>query len=252
MTGVILTYHAVENGPRPLCIEPALFAEHAAAIAASGATCLTVRELGAALRDGALPERAVAITFDDGCESAATNAAPILAEHGLRATVFCVAGHLGQANDWPGQRGSTPSLRLASAEQLAELARQGFEIGSHGYAHAALSDISPSDATREIDDSKVALEAAADVPVSSFAWPYGARPGAEPTRLIRAGYLAACTTAMARVGPDADPLSLPRVDAYYVRRPELLRSVLEGARDEYLRLRAVAARARRLFRKDYE
>ena len=105
--------------------------------------------------------------------------------------MFAVADHLGQTNDWPGQRGSTPSLRLASAEQLAELARQGFEIGSHGYAHAALSDVSPSDATREIDDSKVALEAAAGVPVSSFAWPYGAQPGAEPTRLIRAGYLAA-------------------------------------------------------------
>ena len=47
-------------------------------------------------------------------------------------------------------------------------------------------------------------------------------------------------------------LALPRVDAYYLRRPELLRRVLEGARDEYLRLRAIAARARRLFWKDYE
>ena len=28
--------------------------------------------------------------------------------------------------------------------------------------------------------------------------------------------------------------------------------VLEGARDEYLRLRAIAARARRVFWKDYE
>ena len=53
-------------------------------IADSGATCLTVRELGMALRDGALPERAVAITFDDSCESVVTNAAPVLAGHGLQ------------------------------------------------------------------------------------------------------------------------------------------------------------------------
>jgi peptidoglycan/xylan/chitin deacetylase (PgdA/CDA1 family) len=251
VTAVILTYHAIENGPTPLCIEPELFGEHAAAIAASGATCLTVHELGAALRDGALPERAVTITFDDGCASVVTNAAPLLADHGLRATVFCVAGHLGETNEWPGQRGSAHSLRLASAEQLAELSGRGFEIGSHGYTHAALSDISPSQAAREIEDSKTALEAVARASVTSFAWPYGARPAAEPARLIKAGYLAACTTAMARVGPDSDPLGLPRVDAYYVRRPERLRSVLEGARDEYLRLRAIAARARRLFRKDY-
>ena len=84
LTAVILTYHAIEDGPRPLCIEPALFGEHAAVIADSGAKTLTVLELGMALRDGALPERAVAITFDDGCESVVTNAAPLLAERGLQ------------------------------------------------------------------------------------------------------------------------------------------------------------------------
>jgi peptidoglycan/xylan/chitin deacetylase (PgdA/CDA1 family) len=249
---VILTYHAIEDGPKPLCIEQALFSEHAAAIAASGATCLTVRELGAALRDGALPERAVAVTFDDGCESVVTNAAPVLAEHGLRATVFAVAGRLGGTNAWPGQRSSPPSLRLASGEQLAALAADGFEIGSHGYSHVALSDVSSSDAALEVEESKAVLEAAAGTEVTSFAWPYGAEPDAEAARLIRAGYLAACTTAMARVGVASDVLALPRVDAYYLRRPDLLRRVLDGARDEYLRLRAVAARARRLFRKDYE
>ena len=88
--------------------------------------------------------------------------------------------------------------------------------------------------------------------MTSFAWPYGAEPEPEAARLIRAGYLAACTTSLARVGQDSDVLALPRVDAYYLRRPELLRRVLEGARDEYLRLRAIAARTRRLFRKDYE
>jgi peptidoglycan/xylan/chitin deacetylase (PgdA/CDA1 family) len=252
VTAVVLTYHAIEDGPRPLCIEPALFAEHAAAIAASGARCLTVRELGMALGDGALPEKAVAITFDDGCESVVTNAAPVLAEHGLRATVFAVAGHLGGTNDWPGQRGSAPPLRLASGQQLADLAAQGFEIGSHGYAHAPLNEISADAAAREIEESKAALEAAVGTELTSFAWPYGAEPEPEAARLIRAGYLAACTTNMARVGPDSDVLALPRVDAYYLRRPELLRRVLEGARDEYLRLRAIAARARRLFWKDYE
>jgi peptidoglycan/xylan/chitin deacetylase (PgdA/CDA1 family) len=252
MTAVILTYHAIEEGPKPLCIEPDLFSEHAAAIVASGATCLTVRELAAALRDRALPERAVAITFDDGCESVVANAAPVLAEYGLQATVFAIAGRLGGTNDWPGQRGSAPHLGLASAEQLAELAVQGFEIGSHGYSHAALTDLSSATAALEIEESKAVLEAAVGSEVTSFAWPYGAEPEPEAARLIRAGYLAACTTAMARVGSESDPLALPRVDAYYLRRPELLRRVLEGARDEYLRLRAVAARARRLFRKDYE
>ena len=39
---LIVTYHAVERGPEPLCIDPAAFAEHAAVIAESGAETLTV------------------------------------------------------------------------------------------------------------------------------------------------------------------------------------------------------------------
>ncbi len=141
VTAVILTYHAIEDGPRPLCIEPALFGEHAAAIAASGATCLTVRELGMALRDGALPERAVAITFDDGCESVVTNAAPVLAEHGLRATVFC-GGRPSRRHERlarPARIGASAPARVADSSWRS-WPRQGFEIGSHGYAHAPLND----------------------------------------------------------------------------------------------------------------
>ncbi len=58
MSAVLLMYHAIERGPKPLCIQPELFRYHAAAIAASGATALTVSELGAALRARSLPERA--------------------------------------------------------------------------------------------------------------------------------------------------------------------------------------------------
>lgn len=44
---------------------------------------------------GTLPARAACLTFDDGYRSNATLAAPILARHGLCATVFLVADHVG-------------------------------------------------------------------------------------------------------------------------------------------------------------
>jgi peptidoglycan/xylan/chitin deacetylase (PgdA/CDA1 family) len=251
MSAVILTYHAVEAGPEPLCIEPALFREHAAAIAASGAECLTVHELGEALGLGKLPDRAVAITFDDGCESVVTNGAPLLAEHGLRATVFCVAGYLGRANDWPGQRASAKRLRLASGDALAELAGAGYEIGSHGYEHAALNSVSEHLAAREIAGSKEALEAIVGTEVTSFAWPYGARPSDQVARLVESAYQAACSTNLARVDDDSQVLALPRIDAHYLRRTSLLRRVLEGSLDSYLGLRALGARIRRKVWKDY-
>src|SRR5205814_5658539 len=49
---VILTYHAIEDGPQPLCIGPELFARHLEVIDSSGAHLLTVAALAAALRAG--------------------------------------------------------------------------------------------------------------------------------------------------------------------------------------------------------
>lgn len=55
------------------------------------------------LRDGKLPERAAAITFDDGYADNHDVAMPILARHGLPATFFIATGYLGSGvmwNDW--------------------------------------------------------------------------------------------------------------------------------------------------------
>jgi peptidoglycan/xylan/chitin deacetylase (PgdA/CDA1 family) len=248
---VILMYHAIEAGPKPLCVEPELFREHAAAIAASGAACLTVRELGIALREGELPERAVTITFDDGCESVAANAAAVLAEHGLRATIFCVAGYLGKTNGWPRESSSRHLVRLASAAELRRLVGLGFEIGSHGFTHIALSAVTGTAVAREIGESRSSLETAVGAQVTSFAWPYGREPSHEAAERIAATYEAACSTEIARVASGSNPLSLPRVDAHYLRRPDMLRRVLEGSFDGYLRLRAAGARIRRAVWKDH-
>lgn len=252
MTVVVLMYHAIEVGPRPLCIEPELFRSHAAAIAASGVPALTVSELGVALRAKELPERGVAITFDDGCESVVENAVPVLAEHGLPATIFCVAGQLGRTNDWPRPNPTRYPFRLASVAELALVGQQGFEIGSHSYTHTALTAVAGADVTREIEESKTVLEDVVGRAVTSFAWPYGAKPGEEAARRIAATYEAACSTEIARVAPDGDPYALPRIDAHYLRRTALLRRVLEGALDSYLGLRQVGARMRRAIGKGDE
>jgi peptidoglycan/xylan/chitin deacetylase (PgdA/CDA1 family) len=248
---LILTYHAVERGSSPLCIEPARLAQHLDCIVASRRRVVTVGALAEAVREDGLPDGAVAITFDDAFASVALEAAPLVAERGLVATVFAVAGHLGGWSDWPSQPSRAPRLPLAGADELAELARRGWEIGSHGFDHVALDGAQPPTIHRELADSRRLLECAVQAPVRAFAYPYGVVPDGSRALLQEAGYAVACTTRLAPVADGADVFALPRVDAHYLRRPSLLQAVLAGKLDVYLRARAVGARARRLVRKDY-
>ncbi len=247
---LILTYHAIEAGPSPLCVEPALFEAHADVIAQSGVRCVTVRELAATL-PAAPREDSVVITFDDGFASMAETAAPILEERGLTATLFCVAGHLGGTNDWPSTHDGSYRSRLAPAYVLAELAAAGFEIGSHGMEHAPLAGAPEPVLRHDVVASRRALEDAVAAPVTSFAYPYGALPGTLGRQLVGETYDAACTTSLGRVSQDSDAHELPRIDAHYLRRPELLKRALEGRLGVYFRARDLAARARRTIVKDY-
>ncbi|HYY33521.1 MAG TPA: polysaccharide deacetylase family protein, partial [Gaiellaceae bacterium] len=241
---LVLTYHAIERGPAPLCVDPRLFREHLDCLAEAGARMFTVSQLAAALRAGDLPERAVALTFDDGFASVADEAAPLLAERGLTATVFCVAGYVGRMNDWPSQPAGRPQRPLASVEQLAGLAEAGFEIGSHGLEHAPLDGAAEQVLRREIVESRAVLESMLGVRVSSFAYPYGALPEVPGRLLVAEEYTSACTTTIGRTQPGCHLQALPRVDVHYLRRPELLRRAVAGALDSYLSVRRVAARGR--------
>ena len=246
---LVLTYHAVEPGPAPLCIDPELFRTHLDLIEASGVRTIPLDALAEELAEGGPRAPALAITFDDGFASTAEVAAPLLAERGLPATVFCVAGHLGGANDWPSQPRSCPRLRLASARALSEWHASGLALGCHGANHEPLAHVGDGRLRREILDSREMLEQAVGAPVGWFAYPYGVAPAAARV-LVERAYAGACAGGNRAVGGGAARFLLPRVDAHYLRGPAHLRWVLEGG-DFYLFLRRLGARLRRVVRRDF-
>lgn len=251
MSALLLTYHAIEPGRGPLFVHPDTFASHLDCIVESGAEAVTVSGLAKALRESTLRRRMVAITFDDGIASVARFAAPLLAERGLPATVFCVAGHVGGRSDWASARPGAPVLELAGAEELAQLARQGLEIGCHGMTHAPLVSGDEAFLRRELVDSKLLLEELARAPVTTLAYPYGDRPGERARRAIAESYEAACTTRAGSVGAGADRFALRRVDAHYLRRPAVLLHALRHPHSPYLATRMLAAGVRRSVLRDY-
>jgi peptidoglycan/xylan/chitin deacetylase (PgdA/CDA1 family) len=248
---LIVTYHAIEPGSAPLCVHPDLFRAHVAAVLSSGARVVGVSELVAELASPTGAERLVAMTFDDGFASVARNAAPVLASHGLTATVFCVPGHLGGRNNWESERAGAYDSSLVTADEVQALAAAGIEIGSHGFGHLPASETRGAALEREIEESQEMLERLTATKVRSYAYPYGALPHPQARSLVERTYGAACTTRVAFVGQRPDVYALPRVDAHYLRRPELLRRAAEGSLGSYLVARRLGSRARRAFRKDY-
>jgi peptidoglycan/xylan/chitin deacetylase (PgdA/CDA1 family) len=251
MSVLVLMYHGVDERPGPLFVSPSLFEAHLDVIVASGLPVLTMSEVGTLLRESRLPPHAVALTFDDGFASVLREAAPRIAARGLRATVFCVAGHLGATNRWSTARADAPVVRLSPAADLPALVAAGFEIGAHGMHHTPLDTENPHEIRSEVLDARVALEKASGHPIVSFAYPYGAPPSRAADAAVREAYTSACTTRIGRVTATADRYTLPRVDACYLRSPRLLGAAIRGGANVYLRVRRFRATVRRRVTLDY-
>jgi peptidoglycan/xylan/chitin deacetylase (PgdA/CDA1 family) len=123
-----------------------------------------------------LPERPIAISFDDGWIDQYQSIFPLLRRHALIGTFYI-------PSTYPG------GDQTVSWEQLAEMAAAGMEIGSHSQTHADLRSVSEEHAWREIRMSKVDLEKKLGVPIDTFAYPFGAYLPDLGTMVSRAGYL---------------------------------------------------------------
>ncbi|HWA83828.1 MAG TPA: polysaccharide deacetylase family protein, partial [Fimbriimonadaceae bacterium] len=116
--------------------------------------------------------RPIAITFDDGYESVYTDALPVLRRQGMTATVFVVAGQMGDTNQWDKVKGDVTEPMM-DVWQIRDAQRLGIEIGSHTSSHPDLLLCSEPRAVDEIAGSKRVLEELLGQPVDWFSYPYG-------------------------------------------------------------------------------
>jgi len=95
---VILMYHRViikDLDPWSLCVSPQHFGEHLEVLSRH-ATPMSLRDLALAHKEGTVPDRAVAVTFDDGYADNLYNAKPLLEQYKIPATVFVVSKAIGR------------------------------------------------------------------------------------------------------------------------------------------------------------
>jgi peptidoglycan/xylan/chitin deacetylase (PgdA/CDA1 family) len=94
---VILLYHRVfetPSDPQRLCIRPGHFAEHLEHLS-THYRVISLHELISALKNGAVPQRAVVLTFDDGYVDNLWNAKPLLERYEVPATAFIATAYVG-------------------------------------------------------------------------------------------------------------------------------------------------------------
>lgn len=92
--GLILLYHSIaqaKSDPYSLQVSPGCFVEQMEVLHTT-AHVLSLLEFVKALREGRLPRRAVAVTFDDGYADNLYQAIPILRRFEIPATIFVAAG----------------------------------------------------------------------------------------------------------------------------------------------------------------
>lgn len=141
------------------------------------------------------PPNAIVLTFDDGYLDAYTEALPTLQRYGFTGTFYIVNNFVGQ----PG---------YISWEQAGALSEAGMEIGAHTLDHLDLTVIDPGEARRQIEQSKLDIEARLGVNVSSFCYPSGRYSGETAAMVRDAGFANATTT---RWDDDySDPFAYPR------------------------------------------
>ncbi|HEX7120009.1 MAG TPA: polysaccharide deacetylase family protein [Longimicrobiales bacterium] len=220
---VILGYHSIsapDDDPHALCVAPARFEEHLEVLAAH-ARPVSLAGLARALRDGALPERAVAITFDDGYADCLHAALPRLERFDVPATAFVTTGFLGQEFRWDAQArlrqpgggpAAPPTRRALTPAELQRLAASGLvEIGAHSVTHPRLAEIPRDAQRREIRGSRDTLEALTGRRVTSFSYPHGSAARATVAAVREAGFERACGSVFDAARPRHDPWRLPRL-----------------------------------------
>ncbi len=163
----------------------------------------------------------IAVTFDDGYAAVWRHAYPILAEMGISATVYVVAGSVGGTNEWDERLGDRTEPVL-SANEIRELAAAGWEIGSHTMTHAHLPTLSDSELKAELEDSRKALEDIIGGPVTGFSYPYGECDERVKEAVAQTGYSYAAGTNWGALTPSVDRFLIPRTNVRWNNLPPLL------------------------------
>lgn len=179
----IVLYHYVRPLPigdrlgTELTVTPAEFVRQINYLLVQGYTPISSATFcDALITPSILPAKPIVLTFDDGTVDFATTAYPILRSFGVPATVFMIAGFIG--NDG-----------YLSWDQLQRLGRSPImTIGAHGLNHVPLTGLHADVAQRQLTLSRNILALVTGQTVDMVAYPNGAVDSSVISMAATSGY----------------------------------------------------------------
>lgn len=250
-TTPILLYHGISTAAsrrfRAFVVEPRRFTEQMEHLVASGYDTCTVPDLVARRRAGApVPERTVAITFDDAFADLTEHVFPVLQRLRLVATVYVPTAYIGRTSGWLAKVGEG-ARRVLSAEEMRAVPATTIEFGAHSHTHPALDALAPTAARDEVVRSKCTLEDVLGRSITTFAYPFGYERHSTRTLVRQAGFASACRVGYRHSAVEEDVYALSRVPVYHAVDLRSFERLL--ATDDSLRPRRAIASAWRQLRR---
>ncbi len=195
----VLLYHKFDEADSPsTSTATAQFARQMDYLEAQGYRVIGMDELYRCITGASpMPEKAVAITLDDGYLSEYTRAIPVLKEHGYPFCVFVFTRSVGAHG-------------FMSWDQLREVRASGGDVGCHTHTHPRLTDSSPAEIEKEFRLSKEVLKENLGEEARWFAYPFGEYDDAIRAAGVKAGFRLLFTSDPGSVGRHTRPDLVPR------------------------------------------
>ena len=209
---VVLTYHSVGTGP--LALPSDVFRRQMEWLK-QNTSVVSLSELVKGQIQSSKAGIVCAITFDDGYASVHRYALPILREVGLPATIYLVAGAIGDHERKSSSQfdGLYPNEDMLIWQEASELQANGVQLGSHLVHHKDLTALDAATASEELAMSKRLIEDKSGAQCASFCYPWGKHNQRTIEAVRKAGYGNAVTAIQDRWnGIPHDPFQIPRAD----------------------------------------
>lgn len=210
-SAVILQYHHVsETTPKSTSISPTQFEKHLTYLAEHNFKVVPLSNIVDAIKNNAyIPDKTVAITFDDAYLNILTNAKPLLDKFNYPFTIFINPAIV-----------SRNSPHYLSWQQLKNMADSGVIIANHGLEHNSLARISKGITNEEWVTKQVTDLLHAEKIITEktgqnwqyFAYPYGEYNLDIQQAIVKNGFIAFGQQSGA-VSKTSDLGSIPRFPA---------------------------------------